>query len=148
MQFSDSIFEIRESSASDLDDLDDVDSLPSTATSDLYSDADNDAQAEWERSLEQLQLLMTMVLVPFVGKYFGRKFAYWSKSGTSILSRLRGRAMAVVLTSLACKVGNGTWSGCTTLKCSLRARTHSGRPEWSRRLLHYSRPCLLMSRRC
>lgn len=61
----------------DLDD--DLDSLPSVSTSDLYSEADSDAQEEWERSLEQLQLLLTMLVVPWMGKYFGRKFAYWSK---------------------------------------------------------------------
>lgn len=62
---------------------DDLDSLPSTsvsASSDVYSEADSDAQAEWERSLEQLQLLLTMMIVPWIGKYFGRKFAYWSWS--------------------------------------------------------------------
>lgn len=63
------------------DEKDEVDSLPSVATSDIYSDdgTESDAQEEWERSLEQLQLLLTMMLIPFVGKYFGRKFAYWSK---------------------------------------------------------------------
>lgn len=66
---------------------DDLDSLPSISTDEIYSDDedyDDDAQAEWERSLEQIQMLLTMVIVPFVGKYFGRKFAYWSKF--SILS--------------------------------------------------------------
>lgn len=29
--------------------------------------------------MEQLQLLLTMVLVPYIGKYLGRQFAYWSK---------------------------------------------------------------------
>ena len=58
---------------------DDLDSLPSTPTSDIYSDDDLDAQEEWERSLEQLQLLLTMMIVPWFGKYMGRKFAYWSK---------------------------------------------------------------------
>jgi hypothetical protein len=74
------------SSFSDLRDLspsdeksDDVDSLPSISTSDIYSDTDSEAQEEWERSLEQLQLLLTMMIIPFVGKYFGRKFAYWSE---------------------------------------------------------------------
>ncbi|KAK3186533.1 hypothetical protein K4F52_004573 [Lecanicillium sp. MT-2017a] len=60
---------------------DDLDSLPSISTDEIYSDDedyDDDAQAEWERSLEQIQMLLTMVIVPFVGKYFGRKFAYWS----------------------------------------------------------------------
>lgn len=60
------------------EDNDDVDSLPSVSSGDLTSEADSDAQREWEASLEQIQLLLTMVLVPFVGKYFGRKFAYWS----------------------------------------------------------------------
>lgn len=60
------------------DDKDEVDSLPSISTDDIYSEADSDAQAEWERSLEQLQLILTMMIVPWMGKYFGRKFAYWS----------------------------------------------------------------------
>ncbi|KAI1809541.1 hypothetical protein GGS20DRAFT_571511 [Poronia punctata] len=60
-------------------DNDDVDSLPSTSTESFDSDEDDyDAQREWEQSLEQLQLLLTMILIPFAGKYFGRKFAYWS----------------------------------------------------------------------
>ncbi|KAK0638833.1 hypothetical protein B0T16DRAFT_462572 [Cercophora newfieldiana] len=59
---------------------DDVDSLPSISSGVLDSDDEelSDAQQEWEASLEQLQLLLTMVLVPFAGKYLGRKFAYWS----------------------------------------------------------------------
>jgi hypothetical protein len=59
---------------------DETDSLPSISTDDVYSDADSEAQAEWERSLDQLQLLLTMILVPWVGKMFGRRFAYWSKA--------------------------------------------------------------------
>lgn len=65
-----------DASASDSDELD---SLPSISSSVLDSEPDSDAQAEWERSLEQMQLLLTMILVPFAGKYFGRKFAYWSE---------------------------------------------------------------------
>ncbi|KAI8633847.1 hypothetical protein F5Y19DRAFT_415356 [Xylariaceae sp. FL1651] len=75
MSLSDS-FAIPDISVSDNDD---VDSLPSTSTESFASDEDDyDAQREWEQSLEQLQLLLTMILVPFAGKYFGRKFAYWS----------------------------------------------------------------------
>ncbi|BDD63605.1 hypothetical protein MPDQ_004257 [Monascus purpureus] len=66
------------SSASD----DDLASLPSesTSTSDLetLSDDYSDAEEEWRESIEQLELLLTMVLVPFVGKFLGRKCAYWS----------------------------------------------------------------------
>ena len=64
-------------------DNDDIDSLPSLSSSDITSEADSDAQREWEQSLEQLQLLLTMVIIPFTGKYFGRKFAYWGKDTTT-----------------------------------------------------------------
>ncbi|KAM7183688.1 hypothetical protein V8F20_012528 [Naviculisporaceae sp. PSN 640] len=60
-------------------DNDDIDSLPSISSGVLSeTDSESDAQQEWEESLEQLQLLLTMVIVPFAGKFFGRKFAYWS----------------------------------------------------------------------
>jgi len=38
---------------------------------------EDEAQREWRESLQQLELLLTMVVVPYVGKYFGRKAAYW-----------------------------------------------------------------------
>ncbi|PYH89837.1 hypothetical protein BO71DRAFT_335756 [Aspergillus ellipticus CBS 707.79] len=65
------------------EDDDDIASLPSesTSASDLDSLASSDysdAEEEWQESLEQLELLLTMVLVPFVGKFLGRKCAYWS----------------------------------------------------------------------
>jgi hypothetical protein len=61
-------------------DQDEVDSLPSSIVSSyLDSEEESDAQKEWEASLQQLELLLTMVLVPYIGKYFGRKCAYWSK---------------------------------------------------------------------
>lgn len=62
-------------------DQDEVDSLPSSIdSSDLDSEEESDAQKEWEASLQQLELILTMVVVPYAGKYFGRKFAYWSLS--------------------------------------------------------------------
>ncbi|KAI2606406.1 uncharacterized protein GGS25DRAFT_389292 [Hypoxylon fragiforme] len=78
MSLSDS-FSMPDAPGSDNDD--DIDSLPSTSTQSFLSDDEDDdfdAQKEWEQSLEQLQLLLTMILVPFAGKYLGRKFAYWS----------------------------------------------------------------------
>lgn len=68
-----------------------VDSLPSsdagsTTTGSDSSDYDeSDADAEWRESLQQLELLLTMVLVPYVGKYFGRKCAYWGKLGIWVI---------------------------------------------------------------
>lgn len=35
------------------------------------------AQQEWEESLAQLQQLASIVILPFVGRYFGRKMSYW-----------------------------------------------------------------------
>jgi hypothetical protein len=62
---------------------DEVDSLPSSDdSSDFESEEEarerrGNAQKEWEESLQQLELVLTMVIVPYAGKYFGRKFAYW-----------------------------------------------------------------------
>ena len=67
-------------------DNDDVNSLPSISSGVLDSDDEDDlsdAQREWEASLEQLQMLLTLVIVPFAGKFLGRKFAYWSRSPVS-----------------------------------------------------------------
>ena len=65
---------------------DELASLPSEATtsSDLQtlSDDYSDAEEEWRESIEQLEMLLTMVLVPFIGKFLGRKCAYWSESFT------------------------------------------------------------------
>src|SRR3954447_3172683 len=37
------------------------------------------AQQEWEESLVQLQQLVSMVLLPFLGKWLGRRWSYWGK---------------------------------------------------------------------
>ena len=57
---------------------DELDSMSSTSDPETISDDDySDAEEEWRESIEQLELLLSMVLVPFVGKYLGRKCAYW-----------------------------------------------------------------------
>lgn len=63
------------------DDEDDEDSEYSyfnTSTGNGYQISD--AQAEWEESLRQLEQLLTFILVPVIGKFFGRRFAYFGKS--------------------------------------------------------------------
>ena len=65
-------------------DSDEFDSLPSSADSSTEADeaeevSDSDAEREWKESLQQLELLLTMVLVPYVGKYLGRRCAYWGE---------------------------------------------------------------------
>ncbi|OGE54571.1 hypothetical protein PENARI_c006G10909 [Penicillium arizonense] len=70
----------RQNSYSESDD--EIASLPSESTTDsdldTLSDDFSDAEAEWQESIEQLELLLSMVLVPFIGKYLGRRCAYWS----------------------------------------------------------------------
>ena len=51
--------------------------------SDYGSDDEGDAEAEWQESLQQLELLLSMVLVPFIGKWVGRKCAYFGMFKTS-----------------------------------------------------------------
>lgn len=65
-------------------DPDGVNSLPDSASSDDIDDdeddeQESDAERQWQESLQQMELLLTMVVVPYAGKYFGRKFAYWSE---------------------------------------------------------------------
>ncbi|KAL5041744.1 hypothetical protein BDW71DRAFT_162499 [Aspergillus fruticulosus] len=73
----------RPRSTSYADSVSSVASLPSESTSasdleTLSDDSDySDAEAEWQESIEQLELLLTMVIVPVVGKYLGRRCAYW-----------------------------------------------------------------------
>ncbi|KAJ9499531.1 hypothetical protein LTR99_009700 [Exophiala xenobiotica] len=59
----------------------DLEDLPSEPDSDDVTvseeDFESDAEREWKESLQQLEMLLTMVIVPYAGKYFGRKFAYW-----------------------------------------------------------------------
>lgn len=62
-------------------------SVLSIDTSDSLSDSSLDldeeallAQREWEESVEQLQKLVSFVLLPMAGKYFGRTFSYWGES--------------------------------------------------------------------
>lgn len=70
---------------------DNVDSLPEsepdsddeTVSESDYNDSDADRQ--WKESLEQLELMLSMVIVPYAGKYFGRKFAFWG-TGPSAMS--------------------------------------------------------------
>jgi hypothetical protein len=52
----------------------------SSSSSEASYDSDEDfrlAQREWEESLEQLQQLMSVVLLPFFGKWLGRRWSQW-----------------------------------------------------------------------
>ncbi|KAG1800923.1 uncharacterized protein HD556DRAFT_1340738 [Suillus plorans] len=52
----------------------------SDSSSNVSYDSDEDyrlAQKEWNESLEELQQLVLVLLLPWVGKYFGRRCSYW-----------------------------------------------------------------------
>ena len=53
-----------------------VASLDSTSSDDLDDDL-RIAQEEWEESLEQIHQLLSIVLLPFLGKWLGRRWSYW-----------------------------------------------------------------------
>jgi hypothetical protein len=68
-------------SSRSLDDLHDDSDL------DEYDDSDDDeelrlAQEEWDESVAQLQLLVSVVAMPWFGKWLGRR---WSRWGTCYL---------------------------------------------------------------
>ena len=78
----DSIYNIDNASPAISTPDDEIDSLPDSAPSDDIDDdeeQESDAEKEWKESLQQLELILTMVLVPYAGKYFGRKCAYWGE---------------------------------------------------------------------
>ena len=60
---------------------DSIDSLDSTTSDYTYDDEEEEelrlAQQEWEESLEQLQQLVAVVLLPFLGKFLGRRWSHW-----------------------------------------------------------------------
>lgn len=55
-----------------------------------FSDDYQLAQQEWEESIHQLQQLFSIVLLPLLGKYLGRRWSYWAYS-RYIGVGLRGR---------------------------------------------------------
>ena len=77
-------------SQSDSDDL--------TASESDFSDSD--AERQWKESLEQLELLLSLVIVPYAGKYFGRKFAYWGAFVPLYESMMGKSAIEVQMTNM------------------------------------------------
>jgi hypothetical protein len=60
----------------------------SSSSSEASYDSDEDlrlAQKEWEESLEQLQQLVSVVLLPFIGKWLGRRWSQWGASSMMLI---------------------------------------------------------------
>ena len=49
---------------------------------------ESDAELEWQESIKQLEMLLTMVVVPFAGKWLGRRCAFWGKGFLQLLAKL------------------------------------------------------------
>ena len=65
------------SSGSDITDL-------STESGDDYdSERERQLEREWEEGMEQLKMITTIVLLPFFGKWLGKKWAYLCEFWTS-----------------------------------------------------------------
>lgn len=79
--FVDATIDNEDASPSPISEMDSLPSSPTTSTLESSADEEeeSDAEREWKESLQQLELLLTMVVVPYVGKYFGRKCAYWGE---------------------------------------------------------------------
>jgi len=59
--------------------LDSVDSVD--GQSDMLDDEDEElllAQEEWDESIAQLQLIVSVVAMPFLGKWLGRRASQWA----------------------------------------------------------------------
>lgn len=57
-----------------------VASLDSVSSSGSDYDSEEEerlAQLEWEESLDQLQQLFSVVFLPYLGKWLGRRWSYW-----------------------------------------------------------------------
>ncbi|KAI8577045.1 hypothetical protein K450DRAFT_254119 [Umbelopsis ramanniana AG] len=61
------------------DDLDDIDEGDDAGYLDDSTESSYDADLEWEESKEQINMLLSLVIFPFVGKWLGRKFSFWGK---------------------------------------------------------------------
>lgn len=53
-----------------------------SSSSSSYDSDDEDAlvREEWEESLRRMQALVSLVLLPFFGKWWGRRWSYWGES--------------------------------------------------------------------
>ena len=61
-------------------------SSSSSASSEASFDEDEERaliQEEWEESLRQMEVVMSIIIMPFFGKWFGRQWAYWGTSSSN-----------------------------------------------------------------
>lgn len=76
--YSHRISSTQQSHRGDVDDDSDHDEHLSVSTWDSEEE-DRLAQQEWDESVAQLQLILQVMVVPFFGKWLGRKWSYWGE---------------------------------------------------------------------
>jgi hypothetical protein len=57
-------------------------SIPSTSSASSDYDSDEEAamiQEEWEESLRQIEVVLSIIIIPFFGRWYGRRFSYWGE---------------------------------------------------------------------
>lgn len=59
------------------------------------------AQEEWEESIKQLNLAFQVIVLPFFGKWLGRKWSYWGKSFAAVCLYLVYTLTMPILSGLA-----------------------------------------------
>lgn len=64
----------------------DIDSGSDSADTDAELDAM--VQEEWEESLRQMEVVISIIVIPYFGKWFGRQWAFWGTSSSSSSSAM------------------------------------------------------------
>lgn len=65
-----------------------VDDVRSERSYDSEEEEQRLAQQEWDESVQQLQLLVTVVVMPFLGKWLGRRWSHWRKHFSTSRTRV------------------------------------------------------------
>ncbi|KAL1406977.1 hypothetical protein Q8F55_006390 [Vanrija albida] len=53
-------------------------SYPSSDASDFSDDQSALIQEEWDESMRQIEGVISLLILPFFGKWYGRKVAFWA----------------------------------------------------------------------
>lgn len=55
----------------------DDDNISETSSMIRLEEEDRQAREEWDEGVRQLQTAFQIVIIPLVGKWFGRRWSYW-----------------------------------------------------------------------
>ncbi|KAG0228336.1 hypothetical protein B0O80DRAFT_502734 [Mortierella sp. GBAus27b] len=62
----------------DVEDHSDIESIDGKSElSEFSSTSTRDIQREWDENMEQLRQLVAIVIVPYAGRWLGKKFSHW-----------------------------------------------------------------------